>query len=142
MIYTAGILFYEQRVFDLRVWLVHPSSVINDNSKAKWSIPKGEMDAIDENSFRHCAIREVKEEIGIEAQDKDLYYLGCSLYKHGQKTIHGFCHPYIGFGKLSWEINSFAPYSIEEAKTIIHHTQVVFLDRLQEYLIQRKVITI
>jgi len=140
MIHSAGILFYKQGIDGIRVWLVHPSSVVHDNSKAKWSIPKGEADTFER--LKTCAVREIKEELGLKIKEKNLHYLGYSVYANNKKCVYGFCHPFIGTKKLNWEVDAFVSYPIEEAKQIIHEAQVVFMDRLQEYLTQRKAITI
>jgi len=134
MIYSAGILFFKKIGGITFVYLVHPSSTIHDNRKATWSIPKGEYDPFSESSYS-AAIREIKEELGLAVSELMLQYLGQVVYKNRRKVVIAFVHELPDQKVvLSWEIDAFAPFTLDAAKTHLHPDQVEFITRLKTHL--------
>lgn len=131
---SAGIMFYRQPLGSLYVLLVHPSG--DHNKHAKWSIPKGEVE--EGHDEWETAVREVAEEIGIDASKKETksggdFDLGSITYKSGRKRVRCFAlmvhqEPAVS----SWEIDKVEWFTVEEAKKAIHPDQAQFVDRLVE----------
>jgi predicted NUDIX family NTP pyrophosphohydrolase len=64
---SAGILFYRIRQDELEVLLVHPGGPFwSRKDEGAWSVPKGEVELNED--LLEGAKREVKEELGIEAE--------------------------------------------------------------------------
>jgi len=128
---TAGTLLYRQMMDGLEVLLVHPSG--NYNSKAPWSIPKGEVEKGE--SLELAARRETIEETGIEPGA--LVPLGYIEYTKSRKQVHCFTGP-VPPGAVptcaSWEIDCSEFVSIAKAKRVIHPDQVALLERLEAAL--------
>ena len=127
---SAGTLLYREGPVGLEVLIVHPSG--NYNRKKPWSIPKGEPDA-GETDLEATARRETLEETGVVAGA--LVPLGSIQYTKSKKTIHAFAGPAPDDAAphcASWEIDQARFVPIEEARTLLHPDQAVFLERLQE----------
>jgi predicted NUDIX family NTP pyrophosphohydrolase len=129
---AAGTLLYRQGDNGLEVLLVHSSG--NYNRGKPWSIPKGEADP-GETDMSVTARRETQEETGVVAGD--LVPIGSMQYSKSKKTIYGFAGPAPADAAprcASWEVDQAKFVPIDEARTILHPEQVVFLDRLVELL--------
>jgi predicted NUDIX family NTP pyrophosphohydrolase len=129
---TAGTLLFKRTDRGVEVLLVHPSG--NYNKKAPWSIPKGMPEPGEEHEA--AARRETLEETGVVAES--LTYLGHADYVKSRKRIHCFggqaprdCQPHCA----SWEVDRAEFVTIEEAYSLIHPDQSVFLTRLEEKLL-------
>lgn len=61
-----------------------------------WSIPKGEYDPAVE-SAREAAVREFREELGVDPPDVAYAELGTFAYASGRKTVTVFCGDGAGF---------------------------------------------
>lgn len=116
-----------------------------------WSIPKGKLDG-DETPLQ-AAIRETYEESNVKLFI-DLHTfieLGTVDYRHKKKKITFFAHfelEHENWGDLNIMCNSNVPEerggfpemdsffwaTFEEAKTILHETQVFALDILEKYI--------
>ena len=128
---SAGTLLYRGNLDDLQVLLVHPSGAYN--RRAPWSIPKGEPG--EETDLEETARRETQEETGVKAGP--LVALGHADYRKSRKRILCFAGPAPQDAAptcASWEVDQARFVSLEEARTLLHPDQCVFLDRLVEYL--------
>ena len=128
---SAGTLLYREGADGLEVLIVHPSG--NYNRKAPWSIPKGIPDEGEE--LEAAARRETLEETGIRAGE--LSPLGTITYTKSRKEIHAFAGPAPPNAEprcASWEVDQARFVPIEEARTLLHPEQAVFIDRLRELL--------
>src|SRR5207302_8157295 len=105
----------------------------NYNRRAPWSIPKGEPG--DETDLEETARRETLEETGIAAGV--LLPLGDIIYQKSRKRVHGFAGPAPEDAEprcASWEVDQARFVPLEEARTLLHPEQAVFIDRLVELL--------
>ncbi len=85
---SSGILIYRNKNSQLEFYLVHPGGPIFKNKdNGHWGIPKGEMHN-DEDEL-DCAIREVKEEIGLDLSGRNFKPLG-SIIQKGGKLVHAW----------------------------------------------------
>jgi predicted NUDIX family NTP pyrophosphohydrolase len=85
---SSGILIYRKKNFHLEFYLVHPGGPIFKNKDAgHWGIPKGEIHNGEDELG--CAIREVKEEIGLDLSGKNFIQLG-SITQKGGKLVHAW----------------------------------------------------
>src|ERR1700746_2898486 len=87
---SAGLVLFRNRARP-EVLLVHPGGPYWSRKDAgAWSIPKGEPDAGED--LRHCALRELAEELGPGAPSldpEDLTELG-SIRQKGGKRVHAW----------------------------------------------------
>jgi predicted NUDIX family NTP pyrophosphohydrolase len=81
---SAGILVYRKGTHGLEVLLVHPGDPFWRN-KDSWSIPKGEIDAL--NDPEQVARREFAEELGPSASIGQLQELGEVRQRGGKRVI-------------------------------------------------------
>jgi predicted NUDIX family NTP pyrophosphohydrolase len=148
---SCGILIYRVRAGIVQVLLVHhggPYFVNQD--KGHWGIPKG-MNELGE-SLEQTAIRELKEETGIETH-ASLISIGEIKLKSG-KRIHAWAAyedlpddwqldsnlfsmewpPKSGQMQEFPEIDKARYFSLAEAREYITFPQMVFIDRLEEFL--------
>jgi predicted NUDIX family NTP pyrophosphohydrolase len=124
---SAGTLLYRQGADGLEVLLVHPSGAYN--RKAPWSIPKGEPG--DDADLEATARRETLEETGIQAGS--LISLGHADYRKSRKRIHCFAGPAPHDAVprcTSWEVDQARFVTLDEAHSLLHPDQCIFLDRL------------
>jgi predicted NUDIX family NTP pyrophosphohydrolase len=86
---SAGILLYRRKNNQLEVFLAHPGGPFFKNKdNGSWSIPKGE-NGDEGNDLFQTALRETKEETGIDLTDKsetDFIELGFVVYKSYKKV--------------------------------------------------------
>jgi predicted NUDIX family NTP pyrophosphohydrolase len=129
---SAGTLLYREGPQGLEVLLVHPSGAYN--RRAPWSIPKGEPDAAGAD-LEETARRETLEETDVRAGE--LVNLGFIDYRKSRKRVHCFAGPAPADAAprtACWEVDQARFVPLQEARTLLHPDQVVFLDRLLERL--------
>ncbi len=139
---TCGIFLFNS---DGKLLVGHPTN----HPMNVWSIPKGIKDKGEAELA--AAFRELSEETNIFIEDMgkfDLRYLGTSKYKHKKKALAAFyvdtnkdfssvdvkCDSMVTDmpGKDFPEIDEFKWVTIEEAKSILHETQVPFLEDIEK----------
>jgi len=146
---TAGIFFINN---DNMLLVGHPTG------HEYWSIPKGKLEK-GETSYE-AALRETWEETNVNLELVNSHYeLDCIRYKHGKKKLKPFIifeseNRRIDSKEFSFKCNSFVSkdskwnaglpemddfkwVSLEEAKNILHYTQVQCLEFITQ-LIQEK----
>ena len=130
---------------DRKILVGHPTR----HDPKFWSIPKGKIDG-DETPLQ-AAIRETYEESNVKlfADLHDFVELGTMVYRHKKKDITFFAH--FEREKDNWnnltimcnsnvpeerggfpEMDAFKWVTLEEARDILHETQVAVLDLLEE----------
>lgn len=88
---SAGLLLYRKRGKNLQVLLVHPGGPFwAKKDFGAWSIPKGEADRED---LLAVALREVREEIGIDVQGP---FTPLSPVKQSAKVVHAWAAEFDG----------------------------------------------
>ncbi len=125
---SSGLLLYRAIPTGVFVVVVHPSGVYNKN--AAWSVPKGEPEPGETNE--QTARREVREETGVDVTGA-LLSLGHVDYTKSRKRVFAFAAPLADDVVLrcaSWEIDRCELLPIDQARQVIHHDQVAFVDRL------------
>ncbi len=136
MISTCGIFLIS---LDNLILIGHPTN------GTKWSIPKGELD--EGETTLECAIREFKEEANIFLSRHQINDLSNVKYSHGKKTLVPFyfkslivasefspkCYSMVELpGQEPFpEIDEFKWVTLEEAKELLHETQVEALKELE-----------
>jgi predicted NUDIX family NTP pyrophosphohydrolase len=145
---SAGLLMYKKDDDNnFSFFLAHPGGPFwkNKNDNA-WSLPKGEFDPKTEDKLK-CAIREFKEETGIEPIPPFID-LGSIKQKSG-KVVYGwaFQGDYDGkfnctsFVDIEWppksgkkitipEVDKAGMFSLKETKKLINSAQYEFIERL------------
>jgi predicted NUDIX family NTP pyrophosphohydrolase len=128
---SSGTLLYRGDPSQPEVLLVHASG--NYNRHKPWSIPKGNPDPGE--TYEAAARRETREEAGVEPGS--LVALGTVVYQKSGKRIHCFAGPAPAEAQptcASWEVDRAEFVSWENARTLLHPDQRVFLDRLANLL--------
>jgi predicted NUDIX family NTP pyrophosphohydrolase len=128
---SSGTLLYRKGPAGIEVLLIHASGAYN--RKAPWSIPKGEPD--EEENLEVAARRETLEETDVKAGS--LTPLGFINYTKSRKRVYCFAGPAPADAEprcASWEIDQVRFVSLEEARSLLHPEQRVFIDRLAEHL--------
>lgn len=131
MLESAGTLVYRGQGNQMEVLLVHPAG--NYNRRAPWGIPKGLPD--DGESLVDAAVRETKEETGVQVDVDKLTPLGHVEYRKSRKRIHAFAAPAADDAAprpACWEIDRAEFLPLVEARRLIHPDQLPLLDRLDE----------
>jgi len=128
-----------------RILIGHPTHHVPEF----WSIPKGKIDAGE--TPLQAAIRETYEESNVKLY-KDLHdfvYIGKYVYRHKKKDIMLYAHfetEHANWNKIEIMCNSNVPeerggfpemddfkwVTVDEARELLHHTQVDALDALEE----------
>jgi predicted NUDIX family NTP pyrophosphohydrolase len=135
----------------MKVFIVHPGGPFwKGKDIGAWSIPKGEAE--EGENLLSCAIREVKEETGIDASGKELIDLGFIVQKSGKKVYcWAFEGDWIGllmcksYAQIEWpyksgkimripEVDKAEFFDAEKAKERINKPQGEFIDRLKDKL--------
>src|SRR5688572_29362822 len=144
---SAGLLMYRRRADNLEVLLAHPGGPFFKNRDAgHWTVPKGEVES-DEDHLG-TAIREFREEIGVEIDPASRFIELGSIKQKGGKVVYawaveGDCstaqcsnHFSIEWPPRSGKFQSFPEidraefFPVEEAKRKINPAQIPFLERL------------
>src|SRR5437867_11194704 len=148
---SAGLLMYRRRDNRVEVLLVHPGGPFFKNKDlGSWTIPKGEPGEGEE--LLATALREFREETGVDASDAKLIPLG-EVKQKGGKTVHGWafegdCDPAkltcntfkVEFppGSGQWrtfpEVDQYAFFDLDTSRQKFNPAQAAFLDRLNEAL--------
>ena len=144
---SAGILLYRFNNSLLEVLLVHPGGpFFNKKDTGVWSIPKGEF-LKGENAL-HAALREFKEELGIDNPGKNLIEL-FPIEQKNNKTVYAWAAqgdidpsiiisntfeqewpPKSGKRQVFPEIDQGEWFTINIAKEKINERQIPLLDEL------------
>ena len=150
---SAGLLMYRISDGELEVFLAHPGGpFFAHKDDGHWTIPKGEIEA--EEEFLATAIREFKEEVGIEIDPGSKFIDLGSIRQKGGKTVHAWgvagdcteghsCQSTTfqmewppGSNKLQSfpEVDRAQFFPIKPAKLKIKDTQIPLLERLEAAL--------
>jgi predicted NUDIX family NTP pyrophosphohydrolase len=153
---SAGLLLYRVREGVLEVLLAHPGGPYFRNKDAgAWTLPKGELEPNEEPLA--CALREFREETGIELADVSQVLALGEVKQRGGKLVFGFaCEgdwegpgpPLSNTFEIEWpprsgkrarfpEIDRLEFFELTKARAKILDAQVAFLDRLVQLLAQR-----
>lgn len=144
---AAGIFIVKK---DGSLLVCHPTNHAVDF----WSIPKGKVE--EGETMHEAALRETFEETNIDFNNiSDLHYSVHALepvnYGHKKKMIHPFVHIEVSNSQLPWdnieikcnsnvpverggfpEMDDYKWVTIEEARKMLHDTQVACLDKVAE----------
>jgi predicted NUDIX family NTP pyrophosphohydrolase len=83
---SAGLLLYRYVEGTLQVLLAHPGGpFFRNKDDGAWSLPKGEL--CEGEDARACALREFREETGIEPGESELLPLGEVRQKSGKRVL-------------------------------------------------------
>lgn len=142
---AAGIFIIKK---DGNLLVCHPT-----NHKADfWSIPKGKVE--EGETMLEAAIRETYEETNLDLTDShdfDIYELNPVNYGHRKKIIHPFLFLESVKSTIDWktteikcnsnvpierggfpEMDDYKWVSLDDARSILHETQVACIDRILE----------
>ena len=154
---SAGLVLYRIRNGQLEVFLAHPGGpFFAHKDEGHWTIPKGEIEP--EEEFLATAIREFKEEIGMEIQPQSQFLDLGSICQKGGKTVQawgveGDCDASAPIQsnefKMEWppgsgkfqsfpEVDRAQFFPMSEARKKIKPTQIPLLERLEASLKQSK----
>jgi 8-oxo-dGTP pyrophosphatase MutT (NUDIX family) len=132
------------------VLICHPTN----HPQNVWSIPKGKVE--NEEMKIDAAIRETYEETNIDLTHANSFIpLEVQTYSHKKKSLYGFVvlekkNPNIDFDSFNLKCNSNVPkarggfpemddykwVTLDEARSLIHETQVASIDTIQKLLKQ------
>jgi predicted NUDIX family NTP pyrophosphohydrolase len=147
---SAGLLMYRMVGQNPEVFLAHPGGPFFKNKDdGHWSIPKGEID--DQEEALSTAIREFREEIGIDLDPASKFIDLGSIRQKGGKVVHawaveGDCPagytPKSNPFQMEWppksgkiqsfpEIDRAGFFDLESARRKINPAQIPFLERLE-----------
>lgn len=150
-VYSAGLLMFNNLNKALKVFLVHPGGpFFSRKDDGYWGIPKGLIEK-DEDHLA-AAKREFEEETGIKP-DNEFISLGTTTQSNN-KIVYAWAFETNLTGKIVITCNTFEMewpphtgkrqqfpevdrgefFTIEEARKKIYSAQLVFLERLLEYL--------
>jgi predicted NUDIX family NTP pyrophosphohydrolase len=153
---SAGLVMYRVRTGQLEVFLAHPGGpFFAHRDEGVWTIPKGEIESDEEHLG--TAIREFKEEVGIDINPQSEFIELGSIRQKGGKTVHAWgveqdcadpteCKSNefkmewpIGSGKWKSfpEVDRAAFFPLFEAKRRIKAAQIPLLERLEQVLHRR-----
>lgn len=137
MVTSVGIFFLNA---DNKILIGHPTN--SSDGSGFWTIPKGKMD--EGETEEETAKREFFEESGLDISafpDGKLELLGTEEYRHKKKRLVAYifktqivpprpvCLSYWDIdGKKVPEIDRFMWASYEEAKQLLHYTQIALLE--------------
>ncbi len=150
---SAGLLLYRVREGHLEVFLAHPGGPFFARKDAgHWSVPKGEIEPGED--FLATALREFKEEIGVDINPKGPFIELGSIRQKGGKVVHAWAVEYTtdiptpcqsNFFKMEWppgsgqwqsfpEVDRAQFFTFPEARQKIKGTQIPLLERLEAAL--------
>ena len=150
---SAGLVLYRIRNGGLEVFIAHPGGpFFAHKDDGHWTIPKGEIEPGED--YLATAIREVREEVGIEVNPLgDFLELG-SIRQKGGKVVHAWgtqtewdegqpiqsntyemeWPPGTGRFQRFPEVDRAQFFPITEARQKIKETQIPLLDNLEKLL--------
>lgn len=144
---------YRTRQGRLEVFLAHPGGpFFAHKDEGHWTIPKGEIEPGEE--LLAAALREFKEEIGLDLDPRGHFLDLGSIQQKGGKVVHAWavayhgsepvpCHsctfemewpPHSGKWQRFPEVDRAEFFAVAEAKRKIKPTQIPLLERLQALL--------
>src|SRR5678810_387391 len=86
---SAGLLMFRVCEGQLEVFLAHPGGpFFAHRDDGHWTIPKGEIEPGEE--FLATALREFKEEVGIEIDPRSNFFELGSIRQKGGKIVHAW----------------------------------------------------
>lgn len=102
---SAGIILFRNLNTNPEFFIVHNGGPFWANKdEGSWTISKGLLD--EGEDMKHAAIRELKEEVGVEVTSPDkLVYLGEVKLKSG-KIVHGFGYEYTSTDPIEVKSNT------------------------------------
>lgn len=137
---SAGILMYRVVNGEMQVFLAHPGGPFYKNKDdGYWSVPKGEVKQGED--LKETAVREFKEETGIDVDVDKLRDLGDITQKSG-KRVFAWAYEFDFRGKIKsnmvWhpvydkfpEVDKGEYFNIDDAKKKILASQFEFIERL------------
>lgn len=152
---SAGLLMYRTSNNQLEVFLVHPGGpYFRNKDDGAWTIPKGEVEK--EELLFDTALREFQEETGIQPSG-DFIPLH-EVKQKGGKVVHAWAFEgdwdsavllKSNYFEMEWpprsgrkqqfpEIDQAEFFSVSEARRKINPAQIVLLQRLEEFLNNKK----
>jgi len=150
---SAGVLVYRKGEKGIEIFLEHMGGPYwKGKDNGAWSLPKGEYT---EETAIEAALREFAEETGYKLKQEELVFLGSNKQSSGKLlTIfmaeHDFDATKIrsNLFELEWppksgkiekflEMDRAEWFLIEEAKNKILKGQIIFIDKLMEYLMSK-----
>jgi len=156
---SAGLLMYQYHQQQLQIFLAHPGGPFYKNKDdGCWTIPKG---LINENEdIQEAAKREFEEETGIIVSG-NLYSLEAIKYKNG-KVLYAWAFenktieikfissntfelewpPKSGLIQIFPEIDKAQFFDLNVAKEKIHEAQLLLIERLERYLLEKNPLAI
>jgi predicted NUDIX family NTP pyrophosphohydrolase len=150
---SAGLILYRQQNGAMEVLLAHPGGPFTARKDlGYWTVPKGEIEPGEE--YLVTAIREFKEEIGLEISPQSRFIELGSITQKGGKVVHAWAVEYASpepifcksnTFKIEWpigsgrwrefpEVDRAEFFTIRDARQKIKETQEPFLDRLQQQI--------
>ena len=135
---------------DKKLLVAHPT-----NHKPNfWSIPKGKVE--ENETFLEGALRETYEETNLNLVDTnkfDIYPMQSVNYSHKKKILYPFLYVETPTAKIDWdnielkcnsnvpddrggfpEMDDYKWVELEEARELLHETQVVCIDKILDIL--------
>lgn len=98
---SAGLVLYRVKNGQLKVLLAHPGGpFFAHRDEGHWTIPKGEIEPGE--AYLATALRECKEEVGIEVDPHSRFIDLGSIRQKGGKTVHAWGN--------AWERDSGGPF--------------------------------
>jgi 8-oxo-dGTP pyrophosphatase MutT (NUDIX family) len=119
-----------------------------------WSIPKGKVE--ENETFLEGALRETFEETNLDLSDNDnftIYPMQSVNYNHKKKILYPFLFLEKTNSKFKWddvelkcnsnvpddrggfpEMDGFKWVSLDEARELLHNTQVACIDKILEFM--------
>jgi len=146
---AAGIFVVRK---DKTLLICHPTNHAMDF----WSIPKGKVE--DGETTLQAAIRETYEESNLYlsgSAEFDIHVMSSVNYTHGKKELHPFLFHENASSNINWvevnktikcnsdvpdergdfpEMDDYKWISLDEAKDLLHYTQVACIDKIIEII--------
>lgn len=145
---SAGVLLWRRGDAGVEVFLAHPGGpLFARKDDHHWSVPKGEHEAGE--SAREAAWREFAEETGHEVPAGDVLELGDAKQRSGKvntvyavegdldpDTCHSNAFSMLWHGRVQHfpEMDRYAWFDLDTARTKLFTSQAVFVDRLEQAL--------
>jgi predicted NUDIX family NTP pyrophosphohydrolase len=153
---SAGLVLYRIRNGQVEVFIAHPGGpFFAHKDDGHWTIPKGEIEPGED--YLATAIREVKEEVGINVDPNSQFIELGSIRQKGGKIVHAWgvekdwdekqplksadyemeWPPGSGRCQSFPEVDRAQFFPIEEARVKIKETQIPLLDKLEKLLMKQ-----